>query len=148
MRGEVPVPRVSGGWCMRTTRMVLEHALEWPDEELYKRFPAKIDTVTPSRPFWARDVQKSFREASWGVPLTEAQPGDVLAYWRAARNEYGEYVGHIALMARDGLVFENIDPLYRQGYGAFASGALSLTPLSAWAAGKEVEAFRIPEGLV
>ena len=147
MRGELPVPRVSSGYCLRTTRMVLEHALGWADEELYRRFPNKIETLTPvaTRSYWARDIQRSFREAGWGIPLSEVQPGDILAYWRAAKNEYGEYVGHIALLDPHRFIFENVNPVYREGTGAFSSGALSLTPLKAWGVGQDIEAFRVPE---
>jgi len=148
IRSEVAVPRIEGGWCLRTVRKVLEHALGWEDEELFKRFPNKIETKRPHpRPYFARDIQRSLRDADWGVPLAEAQPGDVLAYWKAAPNEYGDYVGHIGIVAYGGFVFENINPAYRAGWGAFSSGALSLTPLALWVDDKDVEAFRVPEGL-
>ncbi len=148
MRGEIPVPRTTSGYCLRLVRMVLENALGWDDEELYVRFPNKIETNTPQpRPFWARDVQRSFRDAGWGVPLAERQPGDLLFYWRAALNEHGDYVGHVGILLPGGFIFENIDAKYRYGTGAFNSSALSLTPSSTWGLG-EVEAFRVPEGVV
>jgi len=147
MRGELDVPRVTSGYCLRLVRIVLENALGWPDEELYRRFPNKIETNTPQpRPFWSRDVQRSLRDADWMVPLEERQPGDILAYWRAALNTHGDYVGHIGILLPGGFILENIDPAYRAGLGAFSSNALSLTPADRWGLG-EVEAFRVPDGV-
>ncbi len=151
MQGYVDVPRVTSGYCLRLVRKVLEHALGWPDEHLYARFPSKIVTVTPSpRAFWARDLQRSFRDAGWGVSVDGLKPGDIVFYWRAARNAYGDYVGHVGVVmpgqgGHPAWVFENINPTYREGYGAFSSDALSLTPLTAWMTGKDVEAFRVPD---
>lgn len=149
MRGELPVERRKGGWCLQTTRLVLEHALGWADGELYRRFPDQVEGATPApRNYWARDIQRSLRAAGWGVPLAEAAPGDLLAYWKAAQNEYGDYVGHIAILLEHGWVFENINPVYRAGSGAFSNAALSLTPLAVWVAAKDVEAFRVPEEIL
>lgn len=147
MKGEIDVPRQNGGWCLRAVRKVLENALGWGDEELFDRFPKKIETLTPEpRAFWARDIQRSFREAGWTIPLSEAIPGDVVSYWQAARNEYGEYVGHIALVSPHGYVFENVNPEHREGIaGVFTDGALSLTPFQSWGTGEEIEAFRVPK---
>ncbi len=142
MRGEIPVPRTTSGYCLRLVRQVLENALGWADEELYERFPNKIETKTPHpRAFWARDIQRSLRDAGWGVALIDRQPGDLLFYWRAALNGYGDYVGHTGVLLPGGFILENINPIYRIGTGAFATGALSLTPSSTWGLG-EVEAFR------
>jgi hypothetical protein len=147
MRGEIEVPRITSDYCLRAVRMVLEHALGWADEELYARFPNKIESNTlHPRPFWSRDIQRSLREAGWGVALTSRQPGDLLFYYRAAMNEQGDYVVHTGILLPGGFIFENINPKYRQGTGAFSSGALSLTPSSTWGMG-EVEAFRVPERL-
>lgn len=153
VQGFIDVPRQSGGWCLRATRKIIEHALGWPDEELYARFPSKIETITPSpRAFWARDIQRSFRDAGWGVSVDGLKPGDIVTYWRAGKNEYGDYLGHIAVVmpGYDGhpaFVLENIDKRYREGYGAFSSGALSLTPLTPWMQDKEIEVFRIPDSV-
>lgn len=150
MRGALPVPRQESGYCLRLVRIVLENALGWPDEELYRRFPNQVEGNTPKpRPWFARDIERSFRDEGWGVPLSEAQPGDIAAYYDAALNEYSEYVGHIAIVmpGDDGnlWIFENIAPEYREGRGAFASGALSLTLFDAWGIGKAIEIFRVPE---
>lgn len=147
MRGGVDVPRLQGGWCLRTVRRILEHALDWPEEELFRRFPAQVESAKPKpRAYWARDVQASFRAAGFGVPATETLPGDVVAYWRAAQNDEGDYVGHIGVRLPGGFVLENIDAKYRLGTNALADGALSLTPFKAWSEGREVEAFRLQEG--
>lgn len=150
MRGALPVPRRESGYCLRLVRIVLENALGWPDEELYRRFPDQVESNTPKpRAFWARDIERSFRDEGWSIPLTEAQPGDIAAYYDAAPNEWGDLVGHIAILmpGDDGnlWVFENIDQKYREGRGAFSSGALSLTPMVAWGIGREIEVFRVPE---
>jgi hypothetical protein len=146
MRGDLPVPRTTPGYCLRTVRIILEDALGWADEELYARFPDKVPSNRPHpRPYYSRDIQASLRKAGWGVPLSEIEPGALLFYWQAARNNYGDWVGHTGIYAGHGFVLENIDPKYREGFGAFSSGALSLTPLTAWVGVRDVEAFKVPE---
>lgn len=153
MQGYISVPRQSGGWCLRTVRQVLEHALGWPNEHLYKVFPDQVESKRPQpRPFYARDIQRSFRDAGWGIPLAALEPGDILTYWDAAPNSWGDKVGHIAIAmpghnGRPAWVFENISPAYREGWGAFSSEALSLTPITPWLKGRSVEVFRVPDSL-
>lgn len=150
MRGEIDVPRVTPGFCLKLVRCVLESALGWREMELYERFPEKIETVTPvaTRAFYARDIQRSFREARWGVPLDEMQPGDILTHWKSAWNG-DDWVGHILIIMPEGFLLENISSRYREGMGAFSSGALSLTPAGNYLASRldHAEVFRVPESI-
>lgn len=151
VRGEISLPRaLPGGWCLRMTRVVIEKAFGWQDGELYWRYPAKLSTKTPEpRNYWARDIQASFRAAGYGVSTFDAMPGDVICHWRAAKNQYGDYVGHVGILVPfaggEMRLLENIHPTHRESFGAFANGALSLTPWERWKEGREVECFRLPE---
>lgn len=120
------------GMCLAVTRQVIEKALKKPSHWLYDRYIH--DWVQPegydrAEGHWARDFERSAKLLGWAVSLRDRKPGDIVFNWKAAYSaRWGAYIGHVGILIDNDLVFENIDPKYRQH--SFQRHALAITPLN------------------
>jgi len=134
------------GWCLAFVRRIVELGLEYPDGAFYARFGTERVERAPGPPggaWWARDLERSMRNAGLAVPLDDAgQDGDLLFNWKAAPSAHGVYIGHVGILldAKAGLVLENVDARYRRF--SLTRGAVALTPRERFPV---TTAIRIPE---
>lgn len=136
------------GFCLKLTRQVIEAGLGFSDGGFYRRFMT-VKAEPKHEGWWARDAQKSLREAGYSVRLDELQPGDILCNHEVSKpyGHIGVYVGRVTLgtgrsaVTYDRAVLENTDS--RRGFRL--GGAVAVTPLNQFA---PTEAFRIPDSAV
>ena len=121
------------GWCMMTTRMIVERALSLGDYGFYDAYlegHAKAEPVVP-RSWWARDAHKILRDVhGFGVPASERKAGDlVFNYAVAASKQFpGHNIGHVGILLDRDTVLENGG----RGRGVQQFEAIHLTKLSHW----------------
>lgn len=122
------------GMCLAVTRQVIEKALNKPPHWLYQNYvtswvaPTDYDRI---HGHWARDFERDAKRLGWAIPINNRQPGDIIFNWRAAYSDrYNDYIGHVGILWKDDLIFENIEPGYRPI--SFQRKALSLTPFGDW----------------
>ena len=129
--GDVDLSQRSG-LCLAFVRRIVEIGLELPPWGFYTRFGTERVEREPGPPasaWWARDLERSMRNAGLAVPTGELEEdGDLLFNWRAAPNAHGVYVGHVGVLAdaSAGIVIENINPAYRRH--SLTRGTIALTP--------------------
>lgn len=107
------------GHCLAFVRIVVEHAMDWPSHEFYKRYLVTGSTRRPGSETerlasaradpWAVDSEASMKALGLGVPWADRQAGD-LAFSANAAYPYG----HVALLVDRDTVIESIDPRYRK----------------------------------
>lgn len=122
------------GMCLAITRQVIEKALGKSPHWLYQN--TITSWVAPSSydkrgGHWARDFERDAKLLGWSIPYEDREPGDIIFNWKAAYSKkYEAYIGHVGILWRDDLIFENINRLYRPI--SFTRGALALTPYGDW----------------
>lgn len=123
------------GWCLAATRRIVELAHRWSDGAFYRRFgterverPAGV----PATAWWARDLERSLRNAGYAVPgIEDAEPGALLFNYQAAPFR-GVFIGHVGILTHGDLVLENINPEHRPRSLRRAGSTMVLTPLEAF----------------
>ena len=121
-----------GGYCLMTTRMIVEAALDLGNMGFYRTFLEgypKADPVVP-RSWWARDAHKILRDRGFGVRLEDRQPGDLVFNHAVAPSDVykGFNIGHVGILIDTNTVLENGG----SNRGVQLFGAIHLTPLHRW----------------
>lgn len=150
MRGQVPNTPVESGECLAFVRVVVQRALAISFDEFYSH-GIRVESKTPNRPWWARDMERGLRAEGWAVNtprygptgdpgryqqtenVRNIRPGDLFFRNDTATNRQGEDVGHVGIYMGGGLIMENIDPQYRPYSARLAKDYnVSLTPIGSW----------------
>lgn len=135
--GSVPGLPTQGGWCLKTTRLIVEWALFDGRAEFYKRWLVAGTTkrggtdkerLREARADpWAADVERSMKQLGLGVPALLRKPGDLVFNYHAAAP-----IGHVGILLTRDMVLENIRPDFRKGKSVHLKhGSLSITPYEA-----------------
>ena len=119
IQGSLPVERRTG-FCLRVVREIVEHAYGWKPGEFYDRYrTTKVEENHTHEP-WARDLERSMRNAGLAVPAPQA--GDLIFNYKL-----GWPYGHVAVMLSHTMVLENSS--VRRG---FSRGNINLVTLKEW----------------
>ena len=121
------------GWCLKTTRLIVERALNLGNGGFYTTYLTGHPKASPDVPrdWWARDAHKILRDThAFGVTFEERQAGDLIFNYAVAPSEEfpGHNMGHVALLIDHDTVLENGGA--NRGVKQF--GAIHLTPLREW----------------
>ena len=107
-----------GHYCLRFVRQVVEHAYGWAPMEFYRQFWTHTVEENRSGEPWARDLERSLRNA--GFQVHEPAAGDLVFNYRSAWPK-----GHAGVMLSDVLVLD-VWPSVR-------GSSLRVTPVWVWA---------------
>lgn len=128
-------------YCLAAVRLVLEKAL---GIKLYGDYVNMVAFPQGRKSYWARDLEKCLRDKGMALHNVEdARPGDILCNHTAAYDSYyskvtGQkvYNGHVAILVEwnnyEGIVFENVNPSYRDGRLIANNKNLVLSQYSSW----------------
>ena len=122
-----------GGYCLMTTRMIVERALGLGDGGFYRTYLEGHPKAAPDVPrsWWARDAHKILRDTHrYGVPVEERMAGDLVFNYAVAPSEIykGFDIGHVGILIDTNTVLENGGA--NRGIAQF--GAIHLTRLKRW----------------
>lgn len=121
------------GWCMMTTRMIVERALGLGSMGFYSTYLVGHPKAAPNVPrnWWARDAQKILRDTHrFGVKLEDRMAGDLVFNHAVAPSKdfRGHMIGHVGILIDRDTVLENSGA--RRGVRIYS--AIRLTPLREW----------------
>lgn len=116
--GKIPGVPQAPGFCLQAVRVIVEHALDWPSHDLYKRCLVASTSRRPGdageqlraakQDPWAADLEASAKALGWPVPGKDRQPGD-LVFNHAAAIPYG----HVGILLTPDVVLENVNAAFR-----------------------------------
>ena len=139
--GRLSVWSSEPGYCLRVVRLVLMNALGITYDEFAARYwTHEVDDNDTGIP-WARTMQRSLREGSYGmlVPYAERRAGD-LAFNSALARE-----GHVALIVQaaggETMILENT----HSQRGRVVSGYNRESRLEDWPRQGQIEIYRLVE---
>jgi hypothetical protein len=87
--------------CLAFIRNIVQLGYEIDKDTFYTkvvRWQDRVERVNGEPSYWiARDAERSAREQKWGIWEGSPEPGELLFWYRTAKNKYGIYEGHILM---------------------------------------------------